>query len=235
MKLRWWDDNEIDILKKQYPSTGTNISALADRSKRAIQGKSRRLGLCVSREAKKTIYRHQLSEDSKKRVSDGLKKYYSLYGSHRKGKKFSEASKKKLSQSLKGLLVGERNGMFGKESPYLSGGVKWHIYNSKKHGEIKLHGTYELRFAKYLDWIKADWYAHGQFERFVFYDNGVKRTYSPDFYVKDWDTYIDTKGWFTEKDQRKIELVKKFNPNKTLIIATKDILELFINNKQGDM
>jgi len=230
-----WTDKELSILKEQYASVGANIPSLINRSNRAIQVKGRRLGLSVSRNAKKRIYWHKLSDISKKKISNGLKTYYRLFGSHRKGKKFSKASKRKLSNAMKGLLVGTRNGMFGKSSPYLSGGIKWHIYNSKQHGAIKLHGTYELEFATFLDSINIKWYMQGQFPRWKYICNGINKTYSPDFYVPSWEMYIDTKGFFSEKDQEKIRLVREYNTDKYLIIASKDIMKLFYQLKtKGD-
>lgn len=76
-------------------------------------------------------------------------------------------------------------------------------YESPITGIIKLDGSWELKVAKYLDSIGVKWKRNK--ERFE-YNNTLKNrisTYCPDFYVKDWDEYIEVKGYKTELDEIK--------------------------------
>jgi len=147
-----------------------------------------------------------------------------------KGKHHTEKSKEKNRKKHLGMHSGSKNPMFGKESTYLSGNVKWYKYNSRNNGVVKLQGTYELKFAKFLDKIRVTWLPHGKFKRFIYYIDKIKRSYSPDFYIKEWNQYIDTKGWFHGTDQNKIKLVRKYNPEIQLVIATKDIMNIYFSS-----
>lgn len=76
-------------------------------------------------------------------------------------------------------------------------------YESPIAGIIKVDGSWELKVAKYLDSIGVEWKRNK--ERFE-YDNTIKNkisTYCPDFYVKDWNIYIEVKGYKTELDEIK--------------------------------
>lgn len=72
---------------------------------------------------------------------------------------------------------------------------------------VMLRGSYELRFATYLDAQGLDWdYA----TPLAFVDSqGVERHMLPDFFVKGLDSYFDTKGYLSKQCQEKLELVKK--------------------------
>ncbi len=76
-------------------------------------------------------------------------------------------------------------------------------YESPVAGIIKIDGSWELKVAQYLDSIGVEWSRNK--ERFE-YNNTIKNkisTYCPDFYVKDWNTYIEVKGYKTELDEIK--------------------------------
>lgn len=66
-------------------------------------------------------------------------------------------------------------------------------YISPFAGEVTLDGTWELIVARYLDLINIKWERNTK--RFPYIKkSGVKSYYVPDFYVKDWKTYIEIKG-----------------------------------------
>ena len=76
-------------------------------------------------------------------------------------------------------------------------------YESPIAGLIKLDGSWELKVAKYLDSINVKWKRNK--ERFK-YNNIIKggvSTYCPDFYVEDWNEYIEVKGYKTDLDEVK--------------------------------
>jgi hypothetical protein len=66
-------------------------------------------------------------------------------------------------------------------------------HDSPNQGRIKLRSKLELKYAKKLNKQKLDWY----YERdsFQYIDiNGRMRTYTPDFYITEYDKYIEVKG-----------------------------------------
>lgn len=74
-------------------------------------------------------------------------------------------------------------------------------YESLIAGKIKIDGSWELAVAKYLDLLKVRWIRNKQ--RFVYYVNNKSSTYCPDFYVFDWNCFIEVKGYQTKLDEIK--------------------------------
>ena len=76
-------------------------------------------------------------------------------------------------------------------------------YESPIAGLVKLDGNWELKVAKYLDALNVKWKRNK--ERFQ-YNNTIKggiSTHCPDFYVEDWNQYIEVKGYKTDLDEIK--------------------------------
>jgi len=73
-------------------------------------------------------------------------------------------------------------------------------YESKIAGKVKLDGNWELASAKYFDSIGVKWIRNKK--RFEYYNEikNTNSTYCPDFYIEDWNTYIEVKGYTTELD-----------------------------------
>lgn len=75
-------------------------------------------------------------------------------------------------------------------------------YISPSAGEIRLDGNWELVFAKYLDRENLTW--NRNTTRFPYKDEtGKDRTYTPDFWVEEWNTYVEVKGYETALDRCK--------------------------------
>jgi len=93
-------------------------------------------------------------------------------------------------------------------------------YTSPTAGDILVDGSWELLVAKYLDSIKVNWFRNKT--RFCYKNlNGEDSFYTPDFFVKNWDVYIEVKGYETDLDRckwsqfpYKIEIWKKEKINK---------------------
>lgn len=94
-----------------------------------------------------------------------------------------------------------------------------------KYKDKTLHSSYELIVAKSLDEHKIKW---DTCKRFKYIDpNGKQRTYTPDFYLLDFNVYLDPKNDFLLNndnprlgfsDQEKIQLVCKQNNIKVIIL-----------------
>lgn len=64
-----------------------------------------------------------------------------------------------------------------------------------------LQGPYEKTFAEFLDSKKITWEKNQKQFPYVYEDETKK--YKPDFYLKDYDVYVETKGYETDKDHAK--------------------------------
>lgn len=165
----------------------------------------------------------QLGDKNNSKKENVKKKYSKL----RKGKKFKSHTKEtrqKISETKKknGKNKGKNNPQYGKVT-YGTGRCKWFDYISPIAGNVRLQGTYELRFAKILDSLGWNWKNNKEF--FPYCEN---HSYVLDFKVLMGNKciYFDTKGWFSEKDQIKIKQVREVC-NINLIIVTKQILNAY--------
>jgi hypothetical protein len=105
-----------------------------------------------------------------------------------------EEKRRKVSENMKLRYASGWEPVCGRSKKY--------NYESPAAGKIKVDGTWELKVAKYLDSLGVDWIRNKK--RFDYIKpNGSKSTYQPDFYVKDWDTFLEIKGYETELDRAK--------------------------------
>jgi hypothetical protein len=75
-------------------------------------------------------------------------------------------------------------------------------YESPIAGKIKLDGSWELKVAKHLDNLGLTWERNKKRFDYVRMD-GKNCTYQPDFYVHEWHSYLEVKGYETELDRCK--------------------------------
>lgn len=95
---------------------------------------------------------------------------------------------------------------------------------------VKLDSSYELEVARSLDENDVKWLRPS---RFKYTDSkGINHTYTPDFYLTEYDVYLDPKNdylienvnpWLGYSDVEKIDLVQSQN-NIKVIILNKDNL-----------
>jgi hypothetical protein len=132
-----------------------------------------------------------------------------------KNKKHTEETKRIMSNKAKERYL---NGW----EP-VAGRCKKYSYNSPVAGDIKVDGTWELTFCQYADKKGLRWRRNK--DRFAYVKpDGTNSTYCPDFFVEDWNSYIEVKGYETDLDKAKWE---QFPNNLTLIVyKKKDILEM---------
>lgn len=125
------------------------------------------------------------------------------------------------------LILIKRN-IKGKVGGYRENSVRGkHIKYKKKDGEIvKLQSTYEEIVAKELDKNNIQWLRPSYFT----YDEN--RKYYPDFYLIDYDVYLDPKNSFLIKtDSDKIDKVCKQNNIIVIILDKENLLWENIESK----
>lgn len=129
------------------------------------------------------------------------------------GRNHSTETKIKMSKSKRDLYES------GWEST--AGRCKKLIYVSDIAGEVKIDGSWELAFCKYADRQQLNWVRNKKRFSYVRPD-GKHATYQPDFYIKDYNVYVEVKGYETDLDRAKWSQF----PDRLVILRKKDIQNL---------
>lgn len=128
-----------------------------------------------------------------------------------RGKQHTEETKQKISEGIRKAIQEHPESY---SSCNVNGRVKNVIYNG-----IKLDGKWELEVAKYLDKNNIQWERPNigiEYE----WDNKI-HLYFPDFYLSDYNIYIEVKGLVRERDYAKWK-----NINNLIIIKAKEINDI---------
>ena len=83
---------------------------------------------------------------------------------------------------------------------------KTYSYSSKLYGNITLRSSYELRVCIMLDSLNIKY--EYETKRFKYTYNGIERLYIVDFYLPDYDLYLEVKPKVFENDDK---VLAKFN------------------------
>jgi len=131
----------------------------------------------------------------------------------RKNVKHSDETRKKIS-----LLISEK----------VKNGT-WHCSFSKsrthEYKNVKFHRKWELKFAMFLDNLNIEWIRTKR--KFPYTFENKRKYYTPDFWLPEFETFIEIKGHPTLKDKEKWMQFKE----KLLVISGKDLIELEILNE----
>lgn len=128
-------------------------------------------------------------------------------------KKYSEGTKKAWES---GKFIGVNNAW----------NCLWHDYIHSSGETYKVQGTWELKFIKWLDDNKIDFKCHRDKIPYID-DNGNERNYYPDFFIYEWDSYVDVKSDYSFRNQeRKFEILK--SNNNIILLFKEDLKKLNI-------
>ena len=142
-------------------------------------------------------------------VSEETRKKLSLTN---KGKKHSKESREHLSEVQSKLLEEKGNGGFLD--------VKYYDLKNINNEDFKVRGTWELKYGIYLNNKNILW----KRKVYLKYENeGILKTYSPDFYLPETNEYIEIKGFFSDYDKEKMKLVDEYNNIKVIVLQKKDL------------
>ncbi len=109
-----------------------------------------------------------------------------------------------------GINAGKNNHFFGKPTPH----GKWTEYNG-----TKFRSTYEATYAEWLDKNNIKW----QYEHWTF--NLGDTTYTPDFYLPEYDKYIEVKGYWREDAKEKFVLFRSKFQNIRIRIVNENLIK----------
>ena len=142
----------------------------------------------------------RVSEETKQKLSNVWK-----------GRKHTKETKEKISKTMQQVVKEKPDSYNGVN---INGKVKKYYYNG-----IKLDGSWELLVAKYLDFNNIKWERPRKGFEYIW--NNGKHIYYPDFYLTDYNVYIEVKGYETERDY--IKWKSLFN---LIIIRRKEINDI---------
>lgn len=170
----------------------------------------------------------------RERVSMGLEK---VSNQHTKAKErgevviVSEETKQKISKASKGrqltkehkdkLKIAMRKAVLENPDSYTANNVSGRTPIITYNG-FKLKGTWELETAKWLDRQNIKW--TNILKGFDYEWQGSTHIYYPDFYLTEYDRYIEVKGYERERDRAKWKVVKD------LIVLKKDEINKIKND-----
>ena len=164
------------------------------------------------------------TDERVKHVSEGVNKYLDTVNHHTKGTKHTEEVRKKLSENAR---KNNWQSHFGKRKVY-------------EYKGIRFDSSFEVLVAEDLDNNNVSW-IKPKYGLFTYQDiNNKIHTYTPDFYLPDYDVYLDPKNNFLienvnpmlgYKDIDKIKWVCEQNNVRILILnesqlTWKEILKL---------
>lgn len=133
--------------------------------------------------ARENGYEYNVSEETRRKLSESSKKQI-----------WDDDRRKKHSMKMK-QVVGENPDSYSKNN--VCGRVKITEY---KDG-VNLKGSWEVKVAEWLDAQGIRW--ENEANPKPYYWNGDWKLYFPDFYLIDYECYIEVKGYRTERDEAK--------------------------------
>lgn len=163
-------------------------------------------------------YGKHLSEEHKLKLSKALR-----------GRHLSEEDKKNKSESMKkwhrehpDAKKGKNNPMYGKVT---HGKGRWFI---KRDGnKIYLRSSWEVKVAELLEGYNLLWEYESKTFPIAYQFNGEKKngTYTPDFWVEEWQKYIEVKGFWRGDAKPKFDAFLNQYPEIGIVLLEE--IELF--------
>ncbi len=168
----------------------------------------------LSKESKEKIRQSLLKERVIKQCNGCQKEFVSLKSRNQKYCSHSCAMTNNSNATGKTWKVKDSSKMGG---PRPGGGrSKALLYESPIAGKMKLNKE-EIEIAKVLDEAHLNWKRNLKGFPYITQD-GTSRKYYPDFYIIDYDLYVEYKGWITNKMHHKMQDAQKRNKDLNLKI-----------------
>jgi hypothetical protein len=150
---------------------------------------------------------HRLGE--KYTVSDETRKKLTIAGT---GRKHNSRTKEKLSVIRSKFLEEIGGGGFTS--------IKHYEVKNSSGVLFKVRGTWEKYLAEWLTENKINWVRRTYLS---YTEEGVKKTYTPDFFLPERNIYLEVKGYYSEKDKQKMKQVVLENSVEIFLIQAPQI------------
>lgn len=108
---------------------------------------------------------------------------------------------------------------------------KQSLYERKDGGKVLMDSTWEVAMAERLDHLKIAWERSEDMKLKYFSKTGRKRNYIPDFYLPEYNIYIEVKGYWTDAARYKMQNVVEVNDVKIVILESLDSIKKFSRRK----
>jgi len=86
--------------------------------------------------------------------------------------------------------------------------------------EVSMDSTWEVACAKRLDELGVKWVRSRELKMPYLTRGKRKRNYVPDFYLPDYDVYLEVKGYWTSAARHKMKEIEKTNPGKVILLES---------------
>lgn len=80
--------------------------------------------------------------------------------------------------------------------------------------QMFFRSNWEIEMAEWLEEMDIEW----DYEPRRFYFKAHKESYLPDFYLPDFDVWIEVKGYMDKRSERRIKLFKKYESPQFLLV-----------------
>lgn len=108
---------------------------------------------------------------------------------------------------------------------------KQSLYEKKDGSTVLMDSTWEVAMAERLDHLKISWDRREDMKLGYYSKKGRKRNYIPDFYLPEYDTYIEVKGYWTDAARYKMQNVAEVNDVKIVILESLESIKKFSRRK----
>lgn len=170
----------------------------------------------------------KMSDETKHLLSISRKDKYAGENAPMFGRKHTAETRQKMSENHADFSgyrnpnfgkignIGEKNGMYGKLPPKGAGIGKGSYFIKEDGTKVWLRSTYETRIAVLLTKFNIKWKYEPR--RFII----KTTTYSPDFYLSDYNIWWEIKGYMRDSAKMKIAQFFILYPTEILRILYKD-------------
>jgi predicted nuclease of restriction endonuclease-like RecB superfamily len=93
-------------------------------------------------------------------------------------------------------------------------------YITKDGKNVEMDSTWEVLMAQKLDELDIKWVRNNSLKLPYITRGRRKRKYIPDFYLPDYNLYIEVKGYWTDAARHKMKDVQERNPVRILILES---------------
>ena len=104
---------------------------------------------------------------------------------------------------------------------------KQSLYERKDGIKVLMDSTWEVAMAERLDHLKISWERREDMKLPYLSKTGRKRNYIPDFYLPEYDIYIEVKGYWTDAARYKMNAVQDANPVRIVILESLEAVNKF--------
>lgn len=210
-------DFDIDYCKKCWNSIRQKTPRAKDRMSNAINLMIERYPDWIKRNSESKKGKINIGDNNGMKGLDARKKV-----SNTRKEKMTPKFRKKISDyTAKAWADGKYEGVKVGQS-------KWYEYKHSNENIYKVQGMWELEFIKWLDKNNMEFDCHKG--RIPYYLNGKNKSYYPDFFVNEWNQYVDIKNNYHYNLQKDKFKALKDQGNNICIILKKE-LELLIKKQ----